>query len=1081
MPVMFRVLGPFSASVDGLPVDVGGPRPRLLLARLIMAKGATVSADALLAGLYDGDPPPRAMGTLHSYISNLRRLLEPGRAPRTPSSVLINRPPGYALGPHWLDATEFGRLAGQGAYEEAMGLWRGTPYEEFADVPWLRPEIERLEQAHLAAREQQLAGAVPDPQVVAELETLARTHPLRESLWEALAHALYRLGRQADALDALRAARRHLAEELGLDPGPGIQRLETMILTQDPALGEVVSRPLAEVRVSSAHQGPAVVEAGPARLVVGRAGQLGRLTELASDVAAGRTRLAVVSGEPGIGKTLLAEEFARQRESEGWLVAWGHCHEMRGAPPLWPWREIVRDLVARVPPGAAEAGPLGMLLDDQDSGAAAEEAGEARFRLHRAVVGYFAMVAAGRPLLVLLDDLQWADAASLGLLADLARLQRGRVAVVITVRSGEGSSAMYDALAMVTRSDALRLPLAGLDPDAVAELAGLDAEHARALAERTKGNPLFIRETLRLAEDEGLTKALSTVPEGLADVLRQRVRRLPDAYRAVLEAAAVAGDATDTLLLAEAVSPAEESPAADTKLVEEAVTAAVGLRLLDERLGFTHDLIRETCYADLTAQRRAELHMAVLKGLERRPAADLTVLAAHALAGGSASIADAVRWSAAAAGQAAGRYAYEDAVVWWRRAVDAHGRLPGADPVRHLELLLSLVRAQLDAGDGFGARETRGDAVLAADRTGDPALAARALTSLDAPGLWKFYSYGDMELRVVERIESVLTQLPEGDSELRCRLLGCLGMERYDGSADPRCDTATAEALAMARRLTANGSDVRLLAITLNARYRSIQLPERMHELDAIGEELVELGLPGFELLGWLILERTRLELYDVRGADEAARRVWLLVERLGLPWPRFQHLLHLGSRRLMDGDLAGAEEAYTTAAEAGERLNLWYTQAALASVMIGMALITGKPVEEELIVRFTKFRGHRQVVRILSAAFAGDADALAAVRPERLEELPRDFTEVSALCYAGLARQAVGDLEGCRKIYDRLLPYEDRLSMGQSTLPSGPVGYYLGLLAEDPAARRAHFDAVAERCERAGLTWWAERVASAR
>ncbi|GAA0396335.1 ATPase AAA [Acrocarpospora corrugata] len=1072
MRAMFHVLGPFSVRVDGRSIDVGGPRPRLLLARLLVARGATVSVDALLDGLYDGEPPPRALGTLHSYISNLRRLLEPGRAPRTPSAMLINRPPGYALGPHWLDAEEFVRLSGQGKHDDALKLWRGTPYEEFADVSWLRPEIERLEQAQLTVREQRLAALEPAPDMVAELEGLARAHPLRESLWQTLARALYRLGRQADALDALRAARRHLAEELGLDPGPGIQRLEAMILEQDPALGDAVF-------VGGPEPEPA------ARLTVGRAAHLDRLAEVAADVSAGQTRMVVVSGEPGIGKTWLAAEFARGRQAQGWLVAWGHCHEMSGAPPLWPWRQIVGELAEHAPPNHADA--LGLLTDDQDernrTGHRDGEAGEARFRLHRAVADYFASVSAARPLLLLLDDLQWADAASLGLLADLAKLQRGRVAVVITVRSGEGTPAMYDALGMVGRSQALRLPLAGLDAASVGELSGLDPERASALAERTGGNPLFIRETLRLAEDQGLARALGTVPEGLADVLRQRIRRLPEAYRTVLEAAAVAGDATDPLLLAEVL--AETNPSAEEAtemLVGEAVAAAQGARLLGDDHAFAHGLIRETCYADLSARRRTALHLAVLHGLERRPAADLTAMAAHALAAGPIGAAPAVELCAAAAGQAAGRHAYEDAVMWWRRAADTHGRLPGADPARHVELLLGLVRAQLDAGDGFAARATRNEAVFAADRTGGDALAARALTSLDAPGLWKFYTYGDMEVHSVERIESVLDRLPGDDSELRCRLLGCLGMERYDGSADPRCDLATAEALAMARRLVAGGADKRLLAITLNARYLGVQLPERMRELDSIGDELVELGLPGFELLGRLIQERTRLELYDVRGADEAAHRAGRLVERLDLPWPRFQHLIYSGARRLMEGDRAGAEEAYTAAAEAGERLNLWHTEATLAAGLICAQLHNGEPVEdEELIARFSPFPAHRQVIRAVSASYRGDTETLAAIRREGWRPLPRDFTELATTCLSGLAMQAAGDVAGSRHVYQRLLPYEDRLAFGAGTFPAGPVGYYLGLLAADPGARRAHLDAAAERCERAGLTWWARRITSVR
>ncbi|WP_344927131.1 AfsR/SARP family transcriptional regulator, partial [Streptosporangium carneum] len=251
---MFRVLGPFEAYVDGTRVDLGGPRPRLLLARLIVARGATVSVDGLLDDLYDGAPPPRALGTLHSYVSNLRRTLEPGRAPRTPASVLVSRPSGYALGPHEVDADAFSRLTREGSHDQALRLWRGTPYEEFADVGWLRPEIERLNEAHLTAREKHLAELLDDgdPGVVGELEALARTHPLREGLWEALARALYRLGRQADALEALRSARAHLAEELGLDPGPALQRLEAAILSQDPAL----DAPGPAVRPAPAGPGP---------------------------------------------------------------------------------------------------------------------------------------------------------------------------------------------------------------------------------------------------------------------------------------------------------------------------------------------------------------------------------------------------------------------------------------------------------------------------------------------------------------------------------------------------------------------------------------------------------------------------------------------------------------------------------------------------------------------------------------------------------------------------------------------------------------------------------------------------------
>ncbi|GAA5081055.1 BTAD domain-containing putative transcriptional regulator [Thermocatellispora tengchongensis] len=1079
MAVTFRVLGPFTAHVNGVPADLGGPRPRLLLARLIIARGATVAVDTLLDDLYDGAPPPRAVNTLHSYISNLRRVLEPDRAPRTPSAVLVNRPPGYALLPDEVDAEEFSRLARAGAYAEALALWRGAPYEEFADVPWLRPEIEHLAETHLVTLEGHLAQRLGsgDPHVVGELETLVRAHPLREGLWELLARGLYRLGRQADALDALRTARTRLAEELGLDPGPALQRLEAAILTQDPALLSPSPEP-AGIEVAAPAAPP---------VTVGRGAQLGRLAELAAGVAAGRPASAVISGEPGIGKTWLAEAFAAERAAAGWLVARGRCHETSGAPALWPWQQAVRELAAAVPPPPDSARWLGVLLTDDAPApgeGAAGEAGEARFRLHRATAAYLEAAARRRRVLIVLDDLQWADAASLGLLVDLTALLRGRVLIAVTVRSGEGTPELYDALGVLGRRDALRLPLAGLDRAAIAELAarhGVPAAEdgvVAALAERTQGNPLFIREILRLAADQGLERALTGVPEGLADVLRQRLLRLPATHRAVLDAAAVVGSAADPLVLAEIAGiPSGE--------VDEALDTAAGMMLLASDQRFTHDLVRETVYADVPARRRAGLHLAALRALERRPRPDPSALARHALGAGPAAAADGVRGASAAAEPAAARLAYEDAVAWWRRAVAAHATQPGADPAEHVELLLSLVRAQLVAGDGYGARQTRAEALLAADTTAATLsqeaatlLAARALTSLDAPGLWKFYAYGETEAHIVRRIEDALARLPARDSELRCRLLGCLGVERYDGSADPRGDLATAEALAMARRLLERGeAGERLLAVTLNARYLGVQLMDRLAELDAIGVELASLdGLPAFALLGYMIMERTRLERFDVAGADWAAARAESLIERLDLPWPRFQHQIWRVTRRLVAGDFAGADAEHTKAAEAGERLNSWGTRGALSTVALARALQAGDGANMELTDTHSRFPAYRQAVEVLAAHYRGEPPH----RPGTWYDPPHDFLELPTLCYQALAQAVTGDAEASARTYRRLLPYEDRLAIGSGTFAGGPVGYYLGLLAPDETTAHTHLKTAEDRCARAGLTWWSTRIKQA-
>jgi DNA-binding SARP family transcriptional activator len=250
-----RVLGPVEAVVGDRSVDLGPPKQRALLALLASRVGRPVAVDALLGELWSGDPPPVAMTSLLVYVSNLRRVLEPNRAPRAPAAVLRTQPPGYLLDNRGvgIDAHQFicyaaaGREAwGQGdaqralsEFEAGLALWRGEAYAEVRDAVWVVPEVARLEELWLSVVQGRCAAllALGAPEVaVAELEAHVRAHPLGEHGCELLALALYRAGRQAEALAVLRATRRRLAEELGIDPGTGLQRLERDILTQAPTL-----------------------------------------------------------------------------------------------------------------------------------------------------------------------------------------------------------------------------------------------------------------------------------------------------------------------------------------------------------------------------------------------------------------------------------------------------------------------------------------------------------------------------------------------------------------------------------------------------------------------------------------------------------------------------------------------------------------------------------------------------------------------------------------------------------------------------------------------------------------------------
>ncbi|WP_229687412.1 BTAD domain-containing putative transcriptional regulator, partial [Micromonospora parathelypteridis] len=359
--MLLRVLGPLEVEVDtGGPVDLGGPRQRAVLALLLAARGEAVSVGHLIEDLWRGDAPPRAIASLQAYVSHLRRLLEPARERRAPARVLVTTPPGYAIRVprDAVDAGRFEALLGEARavspadpararllLSTGLDLWRGRAYAEFAGEPWAQPEVVRLEELRLVARELLLdvtvrcgdaASAVP------EAEALTRQAPLREESWRLLALALWRTGRQGDALAALRRARATLADQLGLDPGPALVEVESAILGQRLDL-------LPPVAATAAH-----VDATPPPaedVFVGREAELAALGRAAAEAMTSGPRIALLSGEAGAGKTSVLARFREALTAHGWLVAVGRCPEVEGAPPAWAWVEALRQLAQEAPPG----------------------------------------------------------------------------------------------------------------------------------------------------------------------------------------------------------------------------------------------------------------------------------------------------------------------------------------------------------------------------------------------------------------------------------------------------------------------------------------------------------------------------------------------------------------------------------------------------------------------------------------------------------------------------------------------------------------------------------------------------------
>lgn len=653
--MQFRVLGAFEVEDDaGQPVEIRGNQARLVLAVLIAAEGRTVRADALLDALWGDDQPSSASGTLQSYLSRLRRALEPDRARGAAPQTLLTEGPGYRLvvDADQVDFRRFERLAAEGrsqlqagraeearaVLDEAETLWRGAPFAEFADEPITSGVASRLLECRLAALEDRMEAELALGQhaaLVARLAELVDEHPLRERLRGQHALALYRAGRQAEALRALDDTRRTLLDELGVDPSPPLRALESQILAHDPDLDAPIGVPVPDEPAPEPDAGPVANptvaaadhdRVGSGRLV-GRKHELFQLLAALDEAGAG-ARMVVIEGEPGIGKTRLCEELTDEAGHRGLPVWWGRAHEGDGAPAFWPWLTILRPLLVGGRDDAEGGSPapwprLLQLLAPE--GASEVVPGPTRFLLFEEVAALLDRAGEEAPSVVVLDDLQWADPASLELLAFLAgRLTRERVLVVATVRELEvgRSDPVVDALAAIARRPtSRRLRLAGLgvvDTGALLEQATgrpVGDSIAGAIHERAEGNPFYATELARLLADEDrlddtTAVAVATVPRGVRDVVRQRLSRLPSETVGLLELGAIIGRDPELSLVARSAGVSIDQCFTD---IEPALVHRLLVMDPDRPsvVRFAHALVREVILDDVSSLRRARMHLTV--------------------------------------------------------------------------------------------------------------------------------------------------------------------------------------------------------------------------------------------------------------------------------------------------------------------------------------------------------------------------------------------------------------------------------------------------------------------------------------
>jgi tetratricopeptide (TPR) repeat protein len=845
--------------------------------------------------------------------------------------------------------------------------------------------------------------------------------------------------------------------------------------------------------------------------LVGRKRELDQLDAALADALVDRGGLVLLTGEPGIGKTALAREFVERAAARGASWAWGTCWDGGGAPAYWPWVQIVRALARREDVATLRAALGGgapwiaRLLPELAAtlGAPAQPAeldsDQSRFRLFDALTSLLAAVAERRPLVVVLDDLHWADVSSLLALEFVARSLPDMPILAIAAYRHADAHAREDlapALGGLARA-ATRLPLEGLSREHVGRLAAARARGlgpgeperisprlVTAVHEATAGNPFFVDELVQLLASQGrlhdgrAAERQLPLPDGVRDAIRRRLAPLSQGAMDALNVAAVLGG---EFRLATIASTLGVAPVEVLERLEGPLAAGVISAARDPgRFVFAHALVRDTLLECLAATSRARLHRVAAEALEEiyrdDPEPRLAEIAHHFLQGATEGGAErAVDYAARAAQRAIEQFGYEEAARLYERAINVAAALP-ADEVRAWQLSQGLGEALMRAGDSDGAQKALRDAAEHARRLDDPArLAQTALAStLDA------FSPGVVELELVATLEEALERLESAPAEdpvrqassdaLRCRVRVQLALSLYWSPQRERREQLVDEALALARELftgeVAQSSPAarvladRTLAFALAQGFVAVWGPDSVTRGLPISVEALELcGRTndvelGMQVRLWRI--SLLLELDDPVRAYEEIEAFGATARRLGQPRMLAFDPLHRAMAAHLRGDFVEADR-FTSEALAWSRDVPRSFGPIIADAQTFLLRRTqGRHLDLEPLVRkaadcLPAICQWRCGLALVLGDLGREDEArreLEHLAAEDFEDVPRDTLWIASLSLLAELCALLDDKRRARRLYELLVPYEGRnvVSMGAAYL--GPVARYLGLLA---------------------------------
>jgi len=1098
-----QLCGRLSVEIDGVQLADGlrGKQVPLLLAYLVLNRGRHVGREELIGALWPERAPVSEDAALRTLLSRLRSAL--GTSALHGRDELILELPE----PVWIDL-EAAATEVDGA-QQALQRGDARTAWALAQVPlniasrgllpgaqasWLEPRRRELEDIRLQALEVvgraalQLGGTQ-----LASAERAARSliesEPYRESGYGLLMEALSAQGNVAEGLRVFERLRTLLRDELGTSPSPATLAIHERLLRPGSRILGAVSGSATDHANDSLELPPELAVRAAAPLV-GREQELAELRRLWTQAREPQPprgessgRVVLLAGDPGVGKTRLVAELAQAAQGAGAFVLAGRSPE-ETLVPYQPFLEAIRHYVlnvsiAELRASAREYGSeLSRLvpelrrrapeLSPPPQGGSETE----RYRLFEAVVGLLSEIATRAPVMLVLDDLQWADRPTLLLLRHLARAASPtRLLILGAYRATEATvDGFSDALAELRRERLVtQLDIGGLSESETAELVEIQTgtmptrAFTHALQAETEGNPLFVEEIVRHLAEAGIRTGeagpvelhRAGLPEGVKEVIARRLTRLDAQAIEWLRVAAVIGRDFDSSLLERVVSLGEDQ---FLNALDEALAAGLVAETPNRpgRYSFSHALIRETLYEGMSAPRRARTHRRVGEALEAHEAdRNLTALALHfSRAAGPEDAEKAIRYATRAGEQASSMLAHEEAAEHYARALEVLGRFQPDSPQRRLELLLALGEARVRAGERPLAWDALHEAAVLAGKLGDRASLARA-----AIGASRRYIQppGVIDQELIELLEGALAMSKGERTVERVALLARLCGAIYYSPQRTRMRELAAEATSLAREL----GDPQARALAAAARRRAYWGPSYLEQRLSDSTELLTLAREAGDLElqmqghAWLVVDL--LEHGDADAVDAQIEAFSAGAEQLRQPLYLWNAAVWRAMRALLAGRLELADELAAVALGTGGR-----SEARAATQYYAMQLLAIRREQDrmaeleqparEQVASNPLIRGWRAALMTLLWETGHHDEArreFEVLAANDFKDIPDDGDWLIAMMLLADCCVELQDRRRAALIYEALLPYrEDNVVIGLAAVCLGSAASYLGRLA---------------------------------